>query len=278
MKRSRHAGVIRLTALVAIVSALLSSNCAGQLASRPSVYSVREERITAGTLTTTLVLVTPSSPPPRPFLVLFASGDGGLTGVSMAVLQHLGDQGYYVAGFSSREALRPVKSSGGLITREVALESMTSLIAQAKRGLNLPDNTPVVMTGMSRGATLVIAAAGAPTLRPGIVGGVAMALTAETDYFDTSDEEKSPTGVQLDDKGRVLTYPAIERLGTTPLAIIQSTNDSYVPSRESRRLLGPDTPTRRLYEVESRNHSFGGGRDALMRDLDDAMRWIAASR
>ncbi len=66
--------------------------------------------------------------------------------------------------------------------------------------------------------------------------------------------------------------------GRFPLAVIQSTNDGYVRSAESRRLMGPDTPTRRLYEVESRNHSFGGGTDTLMRDLDDAMAWIVATR
>ena len=83
-------------------------------------------------------------------------------------------------------------------------------------------------------------------------------------------------GVEADDRGRIQTYPAIERLGSIPLAIIQSTHDSYVPSAESRRLLGPDTVTRRLYEVESRNHGFDGGRDALMRDFDDALQWIAS--
>ncbi len=47
-----------------------------------------------------------------------------------------------------------------------------------------------------------------------------------------------------------------------------------MPAAESRELLGPDTSERRLYAVESRNHSFGGGRDVLMSDLDDALRWI----
>ena len=61
------------------------------------------------------------------------------------------------------------------------------------------------------------------------------------------------------------------------LAIIQSTNDGYVRSAEWRRLLGPDTPTRRLYEIESKNHSFGGGKVPLMQALDDAMAWIGQS-
>ncbi len=60
------------------------------------------------------------------------------------------------------------------------------------------------------------------------------------------------------------------------MAVIQSTNDSYVPSAESRRLLGPDTPTRRLYEIESRGHSFGGGEAEMLKALDDALTWIAS--
>ena len=61
-------------------------------------------------------------------------------------------------------------------------------------------------------------------------------------------------------------------LGSTPVAIIQSTNDPYVPAAESRKLLGPDTATLRLYEVESSNHRFGGARDKVLADVDDALR------
>jgi len=66
-------------------------------------------------------------------------------------------------------------------------------------------------------------------------------------------------------------------LGSTPVAVIQSTNDPYVPAAESRELLGPDTPTLRLYEVEASNHRFGGAHDKLIEDVDDAMRWILQS-
>jgi hypothetical protein len=66
----------------------------------------------------------------------------------------------------------------------------------------------------------------------------------------------------------------LKLLGSTPLAVIQSTNDSYVPSAESRQLLGPDTATLRLYEVQAKNHGFSDARPKLMQDLDDALRWI----
>jgi hypothetical protein len=78
----------------------------------------------------------------------------------------------------------------------------------------------------------------------------------------------------VDDRGRIQTYPALARLESIKLAVIQSTGDSYVPADEARTLFGPDTATRRLYAVKARNHGFDGGRDELLKDLDAALDWI----
>jgi fermentation-respiration switch protein FrsA (DUF1100 family) len=67
---------------------------------------------------------------------------------------------------------------------------------------------------------------------------------------------------------------ALKLLSSTRLAVIQSTHDQYVPAAESRRLLGSDTPTLRLYEVEAKDHGFSDARENLMQDLDDALRWL----
>lgn len=251
---------------------------ARQLASKPTVYTARKEKVTAASLSVDLVLVTPVAPKPHPVLVFFASGDGGLRGISKETLQHLADQGYYVAGLSSKDAMKSIKDENGRIAHHVAMASLASLFDQAKRSLKLPAETPVVLTGMSRGANLVVVAAGATDLQPGIAGGVAMALTREADYLDLPPGAEKMPGIQVDEKGRPQMYPAIQRLGTIPFAVIQSTKDSYVPSAESRQLLGADTPTRRLYEVASSGHSFGGGEDVLMRDLDDALAWITTRK
>jgi hypothetical protein len=78
----------------------------------------------------------------------------------------------------------------------------------------------------------------------------------------------------MDDKGRLQTYPAIERLGSIPLAIIQSTNDSYVPPASRAARSGP---TRRLAACMRSNRRTtaslaAGAADA---DIDAAMSWIA---
>jgi len=231
--------------------------------------------ISLGTRTVKLALARPTSAPTAPpYLVVFASGDGGLRGVSKDLLVHLG-QNYWVVGFSSPEAFKGIADdSKGQPNYAGARDRLASIVGQAKQAMGLPDQTPIVITGMSRGANVVVAAAGDAELGPGIVGAVAIALTREFDDLTVPATVVGRPGVQTDDKGRLQTYPSLQRLGSMRLAIIQSTNDSYVRSSESRRLLGPDTPTRRLYEIESKNHSFGGGKEPLMRALDDAMRWV----
>ena len=125
---------------------------------------------------------------------------------------------------------------------------------------------------------MVVFAAGDKTLQPGIAGAVAIALTREADFLQVPKQaEKDSAQFEVDDRGRIQTYPALARLGSIPIAVIQSTHDKYVPSAESRSLMGPDTATRRLYQVESSNHSFGGGRDAMLGDLDTSLQWIASS-
>jgi hypothetical protein len=105
-----------------------------------------------------------------------------------------------------------------------------------------------------------------------MAGTVAIALTREEEYVrPTTSRRRSE--LTVDDQGLQI-YPSLAAVKGTRLAVIQSTNDHYIKAAESRALLGPDTPERRLYAVEARNHLFGGGRDALMRDLDDALGWI----
>ena len=258
----------------AFLVAAVATGCAGRIEVRPDVYQAQKVETDRGARGVGMVLVKPVSPKPSPVLVIFASGDGGLMGVSKTVLQHLADQGHYVAGISSREALGIIRPSGQRIQPAVGVEFLSALKTQAKEKLGLPAETPVIVTGMSRGANMVIFAAGNPTLKTDILGAVAIALTRELDYLEVPEEAKGLPGVKVDDQGRAQAYHGIERLGSIPLAVIQSTKDSYVPSAESRTLLGPDTPTRRLYEVPSSGHNFGGGEQVMLKDLDDALAWI----
>jgi dienelactone hydrolase len=217
--------------------------------------------------------VKPAQPRHQGYLVVFATGDAGWWGASHALFEHLAEQGYTIAGFSAPELVKPIKVSGERVSTERAARGLGEAYAQAKRDLGLAASTPIIVIGFSRGATMVAFTALHPELRTEVGGAVAIALTREADYLEAPPAERTP-GIQVDDQGRIQIYPALKLLGATRLAVIQSTNDPYVPAAESRQMLGPNTPTLRLYEVQARNHGFSDARDKLLEDLDDALRWI----
>jgi type IV secretory pathway VirJ component len=262
----------RIRGCLVVVAVLGLSACAGNLATRADVYQANKTRIERAGAALNPVLVKPMKPQGPPVLIVFASGDGGLMGLSKTVLQHLADRGAYVAGFSSREVLHARAQEK--IDFAKGIDALVWMTGEAKSKLGLAPDTPMIVTGMSRGANMVIAAAASNVMRPTIMGAVAIALTKEMDNLTLPESALSLPGVKVDDQQRPQTYPAIQRVGDVPLAVIQSTNDSYMPSADSRRQIGPDTPTRRLYEVKSSGHNFGGGEDQMLKDLDDALDWI----
>jgi fermentation-respiration switch protein FrsA (DUF1100 family) len=216
----------------------------------------------------------PERPRDPALLVVFATGDAGWMGASGDVLDHLVEDGYYVAGYDSKAIVRHLKHSGGFRTIPNAAAAVDELITRSKETLGLPAATPVIVTGFSRGASLVVFVAASKAIQHDVAGAVAMSLTRETDFLEAPAAADRPPELQVDDKGRMQTYPAIALAGATPFAVIQADGDKYVGSEEARRLFGPDTPTRRLYEVKSTSHGFGGAKDELLHDLDDALAWI----
>jgi fermentation-respiration switch protein FrsA (DUF1100 family) len=216
----------------------------------------------------------PETPRDPALLIVFATGDAGWMGASGEVFDHLAEDGYYVAGYNSKKIVGHVKGTGGTRTIEKAATAIDELIAKSKEALKLPPATAVIVTGFSRGANLVVFAAGESFLQHDVRGAIAMSLTRETDFLDAPPAEKRPPEIQVDDKGRIQTYPAIALAGPVPFAVIQADGDKYVGSAEARRLFGPDTPTRRLYEVKGTGHGFGSAKDELLRDIDDALGWI----
>jgi len=250
------------------------TGCGLHLDSEPGVFAVRHEKLEMPNGSLTFTYVTPASPKPPLYLVIFASGDAGWIGSSGLVFEHLARSGYYVAGYNSREGVKQIKDAGKNLPITDAAIDIASIVAQAREDLDLPEETPTILTGFSRGASMVIMGAAVRKIQPLLAGAVAMSLTKEADYVRATKGMTLPQGVQLDEKGRLLTYPLLELLGSLPVAVIQADGDSYVPASEARTLIGPDTPTHRLYTVEDSGHSFGGQQDVLLRDLDDALAWV----
>ena len=219
-----------------------------------------------------LHLSKPLAPSPAAVLLVYATGDGGWWGKDRDLFAHLTTWGYPAVGFSSRKYVHHLEKAP-VRTSEVA-DDYRAIITTATARLGFSAPPRVVLVGKSRGAGLSLAAALEPGFNEAIDGIVAAGLTREEEYVHghmrgaESRESESRELVMID------TYARIADLGPLPLAVIQSTHDSYAPAAKARLLFGPDTPDRQLIPIESSDHNFGGALDDLYREMEQSLHWV----
>ncbi len=207
-------------------------------------------------------------------LVLYATGDGGWRGKDKAAFERMTRWGYPIVGFSAPRYLSHVVRHTHKTTPADVAQDFGQIIRTARLDMSLPADGRTVLVGVSRGAGLVVAAAGEPSLQRSLAGVVAIALTREEEYVHRLKRPRrqphaDPELVMLDN------YDWLPRLRDLPLSIIQSTRDDYLPAEEARRLIGPDSPLRQLHPIASRNHSFTDAREALYAQIQSSLAWVA---
>lgn len=202
----------------------------------------------------------------RPLLV-FATGDGGWRGKDVDVYRHLVSWGYATAGFSAPQYVKHLEGEDATTTPARLARDYAALIDVAKQALMLPASTHVILVGVSRGAGLSVAAAGQRALQSSLDGVLVMGLTKEEEHVRWF---RRRTYSELQ------TYDYLPRLGSLPLAVIQSTHDNYLPADAARTLFGRDTDRRKFHAIEARNHSFAGARALLYDTVRASLVWMTS--
>ena len=260
---------------VALALLLLAHGAAARVRSEPGVYNVTVQPIKVGMRHLHITYVRPVVPRHPKYLIVFTTGDGGWHGVSNQVIEHLAERGYSIAGMSAPDVLRPLKRAGRKMSAVQAADLLGAAFARFRKDLAVAASTRLIVVGYSRGATFAAFTAIHSELHADLAGAIAIALTRQADYFRSmAPRARGSRRIRQNKRRRGLIYPALKRFAYVRVAVIQSTGDRYVRAAESRKLLGPDTATRRLYTVEARNHRFGRGREQLIKDLDAALHWI----
>lgn len=245
------------------------------------------ETLTGRTFTTSVVLhgkplelhvSAPRTPRVPDVIVLYASGDGGWFGAAVDMFRQITEAGYPVVGFSSRAFLRIERPRGALVTAAQLAAEYEKIIAQAHVALGQGDTSRVVLTGWSRGAAFSVLVGSEPTAQGHLLGVIAIGLAEGEDLVvdgadDESDDGPAPGGPR---HWSFNTYARVAEVEPLACAVIQATKDDYLPAAKARALFGADTPRRRLYAVEARNHRFSGGKPAFDAALIDAIRWIVS--
>jgi type IV secretory pathway VirJ component len=154
------------------------AGCVRHLFPEPGLYDVRREMVQLPDSTLKVTYVKPVAPQTPAFLVLFVTGDAGWQGASKPVFEHMAKRGYCIAAYNSRQALKITKQSGDKLTLVEGRVDLTSIIDQARRALGLPDKAPTILTGVSRGASMVVLGAANKKMQPLLAGAIAVTMAS----------------------------------------------------------------------------------------------------
>ncbi len=253
--------------LLVFAAALLAPGGCAHLPSAGQPLRTSETFVTLHGHALRLHLSWPTPPAPGAALLVYATGDAGWWGKDRDIFRHLETWGYPAVGFSAREYVHHL-GHDTVSSAEVGTD-YRSIIAAALAALGQPSTTRALLVGKSRGAGLSVAAALSPGLNAVLDGVMAVGLTREEEYVRTRVRGSPSRELQM-----LETYARLPDIGLVPVAVIQSTHDDYVPAAEARELFGPDTATRELVAVESRNHNFGGAVDRLYAEMARSLEWM----
>jgi len=272
-------------AIGALLTTLANAGCSAVLSTGPPLpHNVRERAAEVAVHGEALTLHLASAQAPASGttpLVLYASGDGGWFGAAVGMFHTIASNGYPTVGFSSKELMRiEHKRSRPLGVAQLA-EGYQQIIDAACAQLRLPPQTPVVLTGWSRGAALAVLVAGGAEADSRVVGVVAIGLAAEEHLDiegDTDDDADAAADVVSGaaPSGPIALYPLLSKLVPRRVVVVQASGDGYLRAARARELFGADTMTSRLVAVDARNHRFSGGESSFAAALTEAVSWVAS--
>jgi type IV secretory pathway VirJ component len=197
-------------------------------------------------------IVVPADSAGRPLVVYF-SGDLGWFPATPFEFDFLKRLGYPSIGISSHEYLHKFTPD----TAQGLAENFAEIARQGRAAAGLPDSTPIIVTGTSRGADLAVIAAGQSALHD-LAGLVALGV---------SPTEEKLKEVEIDVIGEL---PQVK----CRTAIIQAVGDKYIAAPKLRLAIGADTDRLRLWINPSDSHSFRGQRDLVITQLSEALQWV----
>jgi fermentation-respiration switch protein FrsA (DUF1100 family) len=211
-------------------------------------------------------------------LVLYASGDGGWFGTAVQMFRAIAAEGHPVVGLSSRAFLKIERPGHARLDPAQLVRDYATILGHARTALALPAGTPAILTGWSRGAAFAVLAAADTSQRTDAAGVVAIGLDegenlAVESAADETDEDRAGPRTAAPFRP----YDALARQVAAPSAVIQSSADAYLPAARARTLFGPETDTRRFYEVPGRNHRFDGAGRQLVSALGQALHWVVGA-
>lgn len=202
--------------------------------------------------------------------VILSSGDLGWAGLVVHVAELLSSKGYYVIGFNSRSYLASFTSRDSKLKPENVPGDYKTLIALTRQN----SSAKPMLAGISEGAGLSVLAAADPEVKQGVQGVLALGLPDQNELgwkwrdFTIWITKKAPHEPSF------MVEDIIDRLSPLPLAEIHSTHDEFLPLEKAREIFSKAGEPKRMWVIESADHSFRGNRTELDLRIIEATQWI----
>ena len=201
---------------------------------------------------------------------MISSGDGGWIHLGPHAAEVLAAHGFFVVGFDVKAYLSSFTSGRSVLDTHDEPGDYRVLTDLAVRATG---RRPILV-GVSAGAGLSVLAASDPATRQDIAGVLALGLPDATEL-----------GWRWRDAVIYLTHAApnepsfsvssvIDRVAPLPLAVIQSSDDEFVPMAGVQRLMSCAREPKNLWIVRASNHRFSDNPAEFDARLIEAVRWI----
>jgi dienelactone hydrolase len=208
------------------------------------------------------------------------SGDLGWVGLAVKMSEFLVQQNYVVVGFNVREYLSSFTAGSqhvSIADVRADYRAMSELLT--RQGLL---QHPVLLSGVSEGAALAVAAAGDPGNQTWIDGVVTMGLPATAELAWRWTDMTSLISRRDAGEPSFAPHEYLGAIAPIPLAMIQSATDDYSTDADRGALLNAAKPPKKMIMIGAANHRFTDKLPELRTELLGAIAWIttgaAASR
>jgi hypothetical protein len=202
--------------------------------------------------------------------VVVSSGDGGWMHLGPHVAEVLARRGMFVVGFDVKAYLSSF-TSGHTALRTEDEPGDYKVLAQFARQRS--GKRPILI-GVSEGAGLSVLAATDPGTKTEIAGVIGLGLP---DINELAWRWKDSLIYLTHKAPNEPTFSAgeiIDRVAPTPLAIIHSTHDEFVPLPDVQRMFTESREPKRMWIVDASNHRFSDSLDEFDRRLIEAITWV----
>jgi dienelactone hydrolase len=210
--------------------------------------------------------------PARGAPVILPSGDGGWIHLGPQVAQMLAARGFFVVGVDSKAYLESFTSATAALTPGDVAADFRTLIGYARGATGQQP----LLVGISEGAGLSVLAAADPST-PAVSGVVAMGLGDHNELGWRWKDDVIYLTHGVPSEPAFSAVALADRIAPTPLAMISSTHDEYVPAGEVDRIMAAARPPKRLWMIDAADHRFSDKQEQLARCLVDAIAWVRAN-